>query len=200
MYPMAPVTSGSTPNDPPLTQAHAALRLRLLPLLSVETNLARQLHPDFAGPSPPLATSTGWTKWASGAGDHSANGFLFGNDEICVRAGGAWKSILERVAGTPLDDQNSPTRHSGSQPVDPKSPTVLAKQSIRSMRPHPCDPTPLLEALAPDIHALWTDPAVQALLKRRGVHMEFSAGFFLNDIMRIGKPGWKPAIGSCYDN
>jgi hypothetical protein len=51
-----------------------------------------------------------------------------------------------------------------------------------------------LEALASDIDALWADPAVQALLKRRGVRMEDSAGFFLNDIMRIGKPGWKPAI------
>ncbi|KAH0835442.1 guanine nucleotide binding protein, alpha subunit [Lanmaoa asiatica] len=192
------------PADPPLTQAHSALRLRLLPLLSVETNLARQLLPEFGGAAPPLPSSTGWTKWASGAGDHSPDGCLFGNGEICVRAGGAWKSILERVSGA---HQNAPDATPGdtptddylTQPIDPRSPSLSSKHTTRTTRPHPSDPTPLLEALAPDIHALWTDPAIQALLKRKGVRMEHSAGFFLNDIMRIGKPGWKPGIGSCPD-
>lgn len=158
-------------SDPPLTQAQSALRLRLLPLLSVETNLARQLLPEFGGASPPLHSASGWTKWASGAGDHPANGFLFGNGELCVRAGGAWKTILQRITGS----------------HDPP---------VRTTRRHPSDPTPLLEALAPDIHALWTDPAVRALLKRKDVHMEHSAGFFLNDVLRIGKPGWHPGIGT----
>ena len=164
-------------DDPPLTQAHSALRLRLLPLLSVETNLARQLLPEFGGASPPLSSSHGWAKWASGAGDHS-DGFLFGDGEICVRAGGAWKNILARVTG-------------------PNAIPSTSKQPTRSARHHPSDPTPLLDALAPDIHALWTDPAIQALLRRKGVRMEHSAGFFLNDIMRIGKPGWNPDIGPC---
>ncbi|KAF8435441.1 G-protein alpha subunit [Boletus edulis BED1] len=183
--------------DPPLTQAHSALRLRLLPLLSVETNLARQLLPEFGGESPPLPSSTGWTKWASGTGDHSSHPLLSGHGEICVRAGGAWKSVLERVTGTlhnPSDipEDDSPD-HSLSQPIQPRSPSS-AKFNPRSTRHHPCDPTPLLEALASDIHALWTDPAVRALLKRRGVQMEHSAGFFLNDVLRIGQPGWKPDI------
>ncbi|KAG8215659.1 G-protein alpha subunit [Butyriboletus roseoflavus] len=187
-----PRQSSLDSTDPPLTQAHSALRLRLLPLLSVETNLARQLLPEFGGASPPLASSTGWTKWASGAGDQSANGFLYGDGEICVRAGGAWKSILARVTGTP---RNAAATYEDS-PTDDRaiSPSAPHKQATRSTRRHPSDPTPLLEALAPDIHALWTDPAVQALLKRKGVHMEHSAGFFLNDIIRIGKPGWTPGI------
>ncbi|KAF9232386.1 guanine nucleotide binding protein, alpha subunit [Melanogaster broomeanus] len=94
--------------DPPLTQAHSALRLRVLPLLSVESNLARQLLPEWgSGVSPqtsPSDSGAGWAKWASRGTNDSA------------------------------------------------------------------------------------------LLKRRGVRMEDSAGFFLNDIMRIGKPGWKPAV------
>lgn len=188
--------------DPPLTPAHSALRLRLLPLLSVETNLARQLLPEFGGASPPLSTSNGWTKWASGAGDHSANVSLLTSGEICVRAGGAWKSILERISGTPRNSsdtqQHTLTHDSVSHAIHPSSPSA-SKHTTRSTRHHPSDPTPLLEALAPDIHALWADPAVQALLKRKGVHMEHSAGFFLNDIMRIGKPGWKPDIGSSPD-
>lgn len=174
--------------DPPLTQAHSALRLRLLPLLSVETNLARQLLPEFGGESPPLPSSTGWTKWASGAGDHA---FLSGNGEICVRAGGAWKSILERVTGTLRD---TPEDLSTDSDIEHHSPPLSGKRTART-RPHPSDPTPLLEALAPDIHTLWSDPAVKALLKRKGVHMEHSAGFFLNDVLRIAKPGWKPGIG-----
>ncbi|KAG6372454.1 guanine nucleotide binding protein, alpha subunit [Boletus reticuloceps] len=183
--------------DPPLTQAHSALRLRLLPLLSVEINLARQLLPEFGGESPPLPSSTGWTKWASGTGDYSSHTLLSGHGEICVRAGGAWKSVLERVTGTlrnPSDNsEDDPPDHFLSQPIQPRSPSS-GKFNTRSMRHHPSDPTPLLEALASDIHALWTDPAVKALLKRRGVQMEHSAGFFLNDVTRIGQPGWRPGI------
>ncbi|KAN0078032.1 Guanine nucleotide binding protein (G-protein), alpha subunit [Tylopilus felleus] len=183
--------------DPPLTHAHSALRLRLLPLLSVETNLARQLLPEFGGEFPPLPSSTGWTKWASGSGDHSKSPFRSGNAEICVRAGGAWKSILERVTGT-LHSTSDTTQGSSSmdslgQPIERRSPP-LSGRFPRNSRPHPSDPTPLLEALAPDIHTLWTDPAVKALLKRRGVQLEHCAGFFLNDVLRIGKPGWQPDI------
>ncbi|KAF8546920.1 G-protein alpha subunit [Imleria badia] len=184
-------------SDPPLTQAHSALRLRLLPLLSVETNLARQLLPEFGGTPPPLPSSTGWTKWASGACAHSSHPSLSGGGEICVRAGGAWKSILERVSGTLLNSspdtpQDDPSDDALAQPIQPRSPPLSPK--LRSTRPHPSDPTPLLEALVPDIHALWTDPAVHALLKRKGVRLEHSAGFFLNDVLRIGKPGWMPDI------
>jgi hypothetical protein len=187
-------------SDPPLTQAHSALRLRLLPLLSVETNLARQLLPEFGGTPPPLPSSTGWTKWASGACAHSSHPSLSGGGEICVRAGGAWKSILERVSGTLLNSspdtpQDDPSDDALAQPIQPRSPPLSPK--LRSTRPHPSDPTPLLEALVPDIHALWTDPAVHALLKRKGVRLEHSAGFFLNDVLRIGKPGWMPDIGPC---
>ncbi|KAI9566637.1 guanine nucleotide binding protein, alpha subunit [Boletus coccyginus] len=183
--------------DPPLTQAHAALRLRLLPLLSAETSLARLLLPEFGGEAPPLPSSTGWSKWASGAGGNAFHHFLQGNGEICVRAGGAWKSTLERVTGTlrnssDIEDPSSDdylTRH-----IEPRSTTLSGWPSTRTGRPHPSDPTPLLEALAPDIHALWTDPAVRALLKRKGILMEHSAGFFLNDVLRIAHPGWQPDI------
>lgn len=187
--------------DPPLTQAHAALRLRLLPLLSAETSLARLLLPEFGGEAPPLPSSTGWSKWASGAGGNAFHHFLQGNGEICVRAGGAWKSTLERVTGTlrnssDTEDPSSDdylTRH-----IEPRSTTLSGRPSTRTGRPHPSDPTPLLEALAPDIHALWTDPAVRALLKRKGILMEHSAGFFLNDVLRIAHPGWQPDISSYF--
>ncbi|KAF9222212.1 G-alpha-domain-containing protein [Gyrodon lividus] len=189
--------------DPPLTQTHSALRLRLLPLLSVETNLARQLLPegDVTPSASPSNSGAGWAKWASGGTFESKPGFGLGGGELCVRAGGAWKSVLERVAGAGLpgsdtrrpsitDKSKSPSRH-----IDPTSALASSgKHTTRTARPHPSDPTPLLEALASDIHILWTDPAVQALLKRRGVRMEDGAGFFLNDIMRIGKSGWKPAV------
>ncbi|KIK97824.1 hypothetical protein PAXRUDRAFT_824549 [Paxillus rubicundulus Ve08.2h10] len=195
------LSGGQDPNsdDPLLTQAHSALRLRLLPLLSVETNLARQLLPEWGGD---LAAShsnsgAGWAKWASGGTSDSGPGVGLGGGELCVRAGGAWKGVLERVSGaafTTLDGNRRPsvTNRALSHQIDPVTPS--GKHSTRTARPHPSDPTPLLEALASDIHVLWTDPAVQALLKRRGIRMEDSAGFFLNDIMRIGKPGWKPAV------
>ena len=185
--------------DPPLTQAHAALRLRLLPLLSAETNLARLLLPEFGGEAPPLPSSTGWSRWASGAGDNAFHQFLQGNGEICVRAGGAWKSILERVTGTlrsPSDSEDPSSDDYLTQHIEPRSTPLSGRHTTRNTRPHPSDPTPLLEALAPDIHALWIDPAVRALLKRKGILMEHSAGFFLNDVLRIAGPGWQPGIGS----
>ncbi|KAH7886654.1 G-protein alpha subunit [Phlebopus sp. FC_14] len=152
--------------DPPLTSHHAALRLRLLPLLSIETNLNRQLLPD-----------------AGGAGRDSG--------EICVRAGGEWKSVLAKVSGVDGGD----VLPSEQQQSGRRKPSVDASYPYhRSTRPHPSDPTPLLHVLTEDIHTLWTDPAVQALLKRRGVRMEQSAGFFLNDVSRIGKSDWTPAF------
>ncbi|KAF8838229.1 G-alpha-domain-containing protein [Paxillus ammoniavirescens] len=185
--------------DPPLTQAHSALRLRLLPLLSVETNLARQLLPEWGGDVAAAHSNSGagWAKWASGGTSDCGPGIGLGGGELCVRAGGAWKGVIERVSGAAciaLDTNRRPsvTDRVLSHQIDPVTPS--GKHTTRTARPHPSDPTPLLEALASDIHVLWTDPAVQALLKRRGIRMEDSAGFFLNDIMRIGKPGWKPAV------
>ena len=102
--------------------------------------------------------------------------------------------VLECVTGT-LTAPDNPDDYTSDdslvQPIELHSPSS-AKFSTRSMCPHPSDPTPVLKALAPDIHALWTDPAVQALLKCRGVHLEHSARFFLNDVLRIGKPRWQP--------
>ncbi|KIJ62440.1 hypothetical protein HYDPIDRAFT_157814 [Hydnomerulius pinastri MD-312] len=194
------------PDHLPITQAHSALRLRLLPLLSVETNLARQLLPEWGGGVSPSALNSGstsglgsgWAKWASGGAGGSENGLGLGKGEVCVRAGGGWKSVIERVSnsGPPGPGQRPSTADTLRQPIDPSatSSSSSSSHSSRAARPHPSDPTPLLQALAPDIYALWKDPAVQGLLKRRGVRMEDSAGFFLNDVMRIGKPGWKPAV------
>ncbi|KAH7907599.1 guanine nucleotide binding protein, alpha subunit [Hygrophoropsis aurantiaca] len=77
-------TSLSLPHNT-LSDHHRRIRLRLLPLLSMETNLTRQLLPEHYDPSR--------------------------SPEICVRAGSGWKSVLERV--TEVNPLSTHTNRSG---------------------------------------------------------------------------------------
>ncbi|KAJ7636893.1 G-alpha-domain-containing protein [Roridomyces roridus] len=50
-----------------------------------------------------------------------------------------------------------------------------------------------LHSFAPAMQALWTDPAVRAVLKRRKIRLEEGPGFFLNDLARVTAVGYLPA-------
>jgi len=62
------------------------------------------------------------------------------------------------------------------------------------------DPTLVLAAFKDDIISLWEDEAIQGVLRRRGVCLEDTPGFFLNDKMddfsiKPGVPNMYGAIG-----
>ncbi|KAJ8597202.1 G-protein alpha subunit [Rhizopogon salebrosus TDB-379] len=139
--------TGSTSTS--LSDHHRRTRMRLLPLLSMETNLTRQLLPEHYDPSR--------------------------TPEICVRAGSGWKSVLERVTL----DRRAPL---GGQQRRPMTSDGRNKD----------DPTLVLAASKDDIISLWEDEAIRAVLKRRGVRLEDSPGFFLDDTARIATVDYEP--------
>lgn len=84
----------------PLTDVHRRARLRLLPLLSIETELTKKLFPE-------LAASIAQNGVAEPASPTAP-----GVKEVCVRAGNAWKDVLAALQkdkkgknGTSLTDE-----------------------------------------------------------------------------------------------
>ncbi|KAG1792338.1 G-protein alpha subunit [Suillus plorans] len=138
--------TGSTSSS--LSDHHRRTRMRLLPLLSMETNLTRQLLPEHYDPSR--------------------------TPEICVRAGSGWKTVLERVT---LERRVPPTGQRRPMTNDGRSKD---------------DPTLVLAASKNDIISLWEDESVREVLKRRGVRLEDSPGFFLTDTARIATVDYEP--------
>lgn len=67
----------------PLTDVHRRARLRLLPLLTIESELTRRLFPELAASVSPPASAGGTPVPA-----------LPGVKEVCVRAGNGWKEVL----------------------------------------------------------------------------------------------------------
>ncbi|OAX37975.1 G-alpha-domain-containing protein [Rhizopogon vinicolor AM-OR11-026] len=139
--------TGSTSTS--LSDHHRRARMRLLPLLSMETNLTRQLLPEHYDPSR--------------------------TPEICVRAGSGWKSVLERV-----------TLERRAPPGGPQRRPMTSDGRSKD------DPTLVLAASKDDIISLWEDEAIQGVLRRRGVCLEDTPGFFLNDTARIATINYEP--------
>ncbi|KAG6884401.1 hypothetical protein C0993_011489 [Termitomyces sp. T159_Od127] len=54
------------------------------------------------------------------------------------------------------------------------------------------DATEVIAECRQDISALWVDPAVKAVLKKRRIRLEDSAGFFLDDLERIATKHYEP--------
>lgn len=127
-------SSQSVPRPKVLTDEHRRIRMRLSPLLSVETSLSRKLFPDNV--------------------DRERV------PELCVRAGGGWKTIVERA-------------------TSPPGPSVKKGRSHRpgtSEGKNTDDPTNILAACRDDIVSLWEDPAVQAVLSMRNVRLDQAPG------------------------
>ncbi|KAF9000823.1 G-protein alpha subunit [Cyathus striatus] len=55
------------------------------------------------------------------------------------------------------------------------------------------DATEIIASLKEDMQALWMDGAVKSVLKRRGLRLEDSAGFFLDDLDRIATRTYQPS-------
>jgi len=93
--------------------------------------------------------------------------------EISVRGGTNWKSYLARVA---KEKQQKPARPRSSQGTVPQE-----------------EGTHILVTFKEDIIALWSDPAVHRVLKRRRCNIRDMPGFFLDDIRRIAVQNYQPS-------
>ncbi|KAI0634833.1 G-alpha-domain-containing protein [Trametes polyzona] len=143
------------------------LRRRLYPLRHVESLLIAKLVP----PNEHEATTLGV------GGSNSVNGNVspygsgsqpshaFHHQEVFVRPGASWKM---RTFGRP---QSAGT--TGQETID-ESQTVL----------HHC---------RSDMAALWGDPVVRQILRRRKIRLEESPGFYLNDLERVTSLSYMPS-------
>ncbi|KAJ7034525.1 guanine nucleotide binding protein, alpha subunit [Mycena alexandri] len=141
-----------------------ALKLALLPLRHVEALLIARLVPTAAGEEEP-AYLPGSTLASTSTG------------EIFVRPGGRWKGAGRRRTRSP-----SPS----------PSPSSTNPSNSSSSSPGDADIQPTLHACFPAMHALWADPGVREVLRRRKVRVEEGPGFFLDDLERVTGPNYLP--------
>ncbi|KAI0073919.1 G-protein alpha subunit [Panus rudis PR-1116 ss-1] len=104
--------------------------------------------------------------------DKVSDGTAFppGIKEVCVRAGSGWKGVLSSLIGDDDTDKNN-------------RPNTAEDKN---------NPTTMLAMCRDDIVALWEDPIVQGVLKKRGVRLQDMPGFFLNDAARIATLNYEP--------
>ncbi|QRV80600.1 G-protein alpha subunit [Ceratobasidium sp. AG-Ba] len=87
--------------------------------------------------------------------------------EIAVRGNSGWKKALGTLKGRSKDDDTY-------------------------VWDDPNDPGHTIVALRDDMISLWRDPFVQDVLHKRRIHLEHTAGFFLNDMERITERKYIP--------
>ncbi|KAI5116845.1 hypothetical protein M0805_006077 [Coniferiporia weirii] len=147
---------------------------RLSPLLALEQRLIRQLafpDEDDGTPAPELSPMSALPDHISLPMPSSAIGSASPNTrsgELALRPTSNWKKSF--------------SFRSVSQPKS------VHTGELRGWWEDPRDPVHVLHACAAGefgMRALWRDPTVLSVLKRRRVRMEESAGFYLNDVERI---------------
>ncbi|KAI8986680.1 G-alpha-domain-containing protein [Trametes punicea] len=172
VYPSSIYTSD--PDSDSESEHHVALpfhlenlRRRLYPLRHVESLLIAKLVPPNEHEATTLgvggSNSVNGNVSSSGSG-HSLPSSVFHHQEVFVRPGAAWKL---RTSGRP---QSAGT--TGQETID-ESQAVL----------HRC---------CSDMIALWNDPIVRQILRRRKIRLEESPGFYLNDLNRVTSLSYFP--------
>lgn len=63
----------------------------------------------------------------------------------------------------------------------------------RSKESRARDTAEIIAGCAEDMRAIWEDPTVRQMLRRRKVRMEAASGFFLNDVERIAQRDYQPS-------
>ncbi|KAG8961992.1 hypothetical protein FRC03_004759 [Tulasnella sp. 419] len=178
--PPSPISNPSTPapDSPAWSQQLATLRLRLLPVLSMEEILARKI----------------------GRGVQVAPG----KEEVFVRNG--WQGVRHLLkqkerAANPADaallrdlEQRARTNSSTSALVTPTSTTTSEYQYHVEERDEMIKQVAkLLAASKEDVENLWKHQSVKTLIKKRRLRLEESSLFFLDNLDRIARTDYSPS-------
>ncbi|KAJ1304306.1 hypothetical protein OPQ81_005466 [Rhizoctonia solani] len=149
------------------SQNFARLRLRLMPLRSVEATIIRSLS------SPKEITRTRSNEYSNEKGSPGSG---MDKDDVIVHPESIWQRLRQKCMHTTgmIKAETSPAAEYEGVVVNTD------------------DPAMTLEACVADMKQLWSSSIVHQCLKQTGLFMEEISGFFLNDIERIASPGYVP--------
>ncbi|KDN40479.1 hypothetical protein RSAG8_08099, partial [Rhizoctonia solani AG-8 WAC10335] len=144
----------------------ARLRLRLMPLRSVELSIVKSLSSPKGGTR---ARSNGCSDEKGPPGTEMEKEYYDEYYDVVVHPDSIWQRLRQRCAHT-------------------TAPTAEREEAAVNTD----DPARTLEACAADMKQLWSCSVVRQCLKQTGLFIEEISGFFLNDIERIASPGYVP--------
>ncbi|KAI0324728.1 G-alpha-domain-containing protein [Cubamyces sp. BRFM 1775] len=166
----------SSPTPFQFTNTHALLKLRLVPLRRVEADLKQLIGAATDEFAPDSAVSFGQTEEANAAVLYDGSAARRRPAEFYVRSNVSWRETLR----------------SAYQGLHGDSEQQLSSASLDGQSKLE-DATEIIASCAEDMQALWTDPVVREVLKRRKIRMEQTPGFFLDDIARIAVRDYEPS-------
>ncbi|KAF8682989.1 G protein alpha subunit [Rhizoctonia solani] len=163
------------------SQSFARLRLRLMPLRSVEESIIESL----SSPKQIPRSRNHKTAYSSMSPRSNGRGSERGSprpemdteyDDVFVHPESPWQRLLQKCMRTTNAIRTSSSFGSENDGV------AVGTD----------DPAITLEACAADMKLLWSSAVVHQCLKEVGFFIEDMSGFFLNDIERITSPGYIP--------
>ncbi|KAG8730055.1 hypothetical protein FRC12_020540, partial [Ceratobasidium sp. 428] len=176
----APHFNLDNPRDPN-SQSFARLRLRLMPLRSVEASIveflssprevARTRTQNFISPS---RTSRSSHSAISRSNSPEPEDEF---DDVYAHPESRWQRVLQKCMRA--------TSAIGGRASTSQRSEVLEE-------PDDDDPAMTIQACAADMKQMWASTVIQDCLKEHGLFMEEQSGFFLNDIERITAKGYVP--------
>ncbi|KZP14759.1 G-alpha-domain-containing protein [Athelia psychrophila] len=157
------------PKEEPLGTRHKLLSMRLSPLIHIQRDLEQQIGAGASEVVPPASAPN-----QADTSENDAAPFLAAERQ------GRRLTTEFAVPATWMDTLTKLRTHD--------SPDSENNQSERKLK----EVMGTLAGCCVDIKALWTDRTVQAVLVKRGVRLEDSPGFFLDDLERILSPTYEP--------
>ncbi|KAH9479016.1 Guanine nucleotide-binding protein alpha-4 subunit [Psilocybe cubensis] len=195
-----------------LTGKHQVLKMRLGPLRRVETDLKRRLgagsDEDMGLPLPSPAPAAAA---AAATGDGAATNVLGGANLGPLSLETDSQGLARPLGAASAQREFGVTRlqealQRGQRLVRKGSAQSVRRQGrVGSGRATPVgedgeeegemvdDATEILASCLEDMKALWTDDVVRAVLKKRRIRIEDTAGFFLDDLDRIAQRDYSPS-------
>ncbi|TFY61662.1 hypothetical protein EVG20_g6974 [Dentipellis fragilis] len=147
-----------------LTEHHKLLTLRLAPLRNVQRDLENRIGTATTEPAPPESGEA--LPGLAGARRPQ---------EFFVRSKDGWKEALDRLRSSVSAEKD------GARRERERDEAQLGRAGE------------VIESCREDMTAVWADPVVREMLRRKGVRMEEAAGFFLDDIDRIARKVYEPS-------
>ncbi|KAF9056992.1 G-protein alpha subunit [Panaeolus papilionaceus] len=157
-----------------LTERHQLLKLRLGPLRRVQTDLKRRLGEGAEEEQDGVAAEIGPLDNSKGHRPQRREFTVRRLHDALQKGASVHKPISRNFNGGAGSHSNG--SHTGSD----EDVTVD-------------DATEIIASCREDMRSLWCDESVRAVLKKRKIRLEDSAGFFLDDLDRIAHRNYEPS-------